>query len=1086
MKNNLRLFSVLFFLVLCLTAFSQEKTVTGKVVDENNNPLPGVSVYIESTTTGAITDIDGNYSITLPADKNMLVFSFVGFVDQKVDVTGKSVINVQMEPSVIGLDEVVAIGYGTMKKSDLSGASVSVSGNELKNSGSISLDQALQGRAAGVVAINTSGQPGSGVSIRVRGQATINANAEPLYVVDGIPMLNTTMGGHDVGLGDNLGNANVSTFSGLSSVNPADIESVEILKDASATAIYGSRGANGVVLITTKKGKEGDAKFTYDFEYGIAEQVKRIDVMNLREYAEYNNSYLEENFLTRSDGNEYYNDPSLLGKGTDWQEAVFQIAPKQSHQISASGGNGKTNYYISGSYLKQEGTVIGSDFERFTGKVNLNAELKDWMKVGTNISLAATEDNIGLNNSIDGIISVALQTTPDIPVYNTDGTYSGDEREGSPGRVNPIGQALEEENMLKRRYLVSNIYSDITFIDGLTLRTEAGINITNTNAYHFEPTYKYGRVENSTNEANRQYRFDNYWEFKNYLTYKKNINRHDITAMLGQEVSEWSWERLRGTGTGLSSNEIHEPGLAPLENQRVESGKGSGARSSIFTRLSYSYGERYFLTYTFRRDGSSNFGPKNRWANFHAVAGSWRVTNEPWFKSLVGDVMSNFKIRAGWGQTGNDAIDGYLWGASIGKMDTGLGQGFKQTNIANPYIQWETQEQTNLGFDLGFLNSRIDLIIDIYNKESKNMLMEMQLPTYMGTSGNESSRLNAPEGNFGHMRNRGFEITLNTQPVKGRFSWNSNLTISHNENKLLALEGLPYLQGYGQWFDRVVLTEPGQSMFEFYGYETDGIYQDYADITGSAKPDAYPKPDPDNPEQPILPSDFKRGSTVWVGDMKFKDQKTIDEDGDGKPDIGDGIINDDDKVVIGSAMPDFTFGWTNTFSYKGFELNIHIIGSYGNDVLNYIGRSISGAETLWTNQLKTVNNRARLEMIDPALGWDDIENIRVSNPGAKAPRGVPGDPNNNMRISDRYIEDGSYIKFKNITLAYQFPKRWTDPIFVSNLKLFVSLQNMWTITKYKGFDPEVGASQTSNYVYGLDNGRYPSPRLYSCGLSVTF
>jgi TonB-dependent starch-binding outer membrane protein SusC len=1071
MKKILRMCFVMVFLSMHWMAFGQGKTITGKVTDDAGLPLPGVSVVIEGTTDGTITDFKGQYSLLVPADKQVLVYSFIGFKTVKLEIADRTVINLKMDPEVLGIDEVVVVGYGTMKKSDLSGASVSVSGESLKASGSPSIDQALQGRAAGVVAVNTSGQPGASVSIRIRGQGTLNAAAEPLYVIDGIPMQNVSQGGHDVGLGDALGNGSVSTFSGLSSINPADIESLEVLKDASATAIYGSRGANGVVLITTKKGKKGDAKFTYDGEYGVQEQVKRIDVMNLREYAEYNNVFLAENRIVRSDGNEYYNDPSLLGAGTDWQEAVFQISPKQSHQFSASGGSEKTDYYVSASYFNQEGTVVGSDFDRFTGKVNLNTQVKKWMKLGTNMSLATTEDNIGLNNSSDGIISVALKTTPDIPVYNTDGTYSGDEREGSPGNINPIAKALEEENTLKRLFVVSNIYTDITFTKGLTLRTEAGLNITNTNAYHFEPTFVYGNVSSDNNEASKQYSQSNYWEFKNYLTYTSAIGKHNITGMLGQEVSEWSWEFIKGTGTGLPSNDIHEPGLAPLTNQLVGSGHGSGARASMFARFNYSFNDRYFLTYTFRRDGSSNFGPSNRWANFHSVAGSWRVSNEPWFKTAVGDVVNNFKIRAGWGQTGNDAIGGYLWGSAIGKMDTGLGQGFKQSNIANPYIQWETQEQTNLGFDFGFFNSRIDLVVDIYNKESKAMLMSMELPSYMGTSGNASSRLNPPMGNFGHIQNKGFEVTLNTQPIaKQNFKWDSDLSVTRNRNELIALNGTPAaaINGYGQWTDLVTRTELGQPLYNFYGYVTDGVYQDYEDVINSPQPETYPSD-----------GNFARNRTVWVGDQKFKDISGPN----GKP---DGKIDENDRTVIGSPLPDFTFGWTNTFRYEGFELGFHIIGSYGNDLMNYVGRSISGAETVWSNQLTSVTDRAQLELIDPTGSWDNIQNVRVKNPSATAPRGVPGDPNANMRISDRYIEDGSYIRFKNITFAYYVPKRILEPMSISNLKLYVSLQNMWTFTKYTGFDPEVGASQTSTNVYGLDNGRYPSPRVYSCGLSVTF
>jgi TonB-linked SusC/RagA family outer membrane protein len=1074
-------------LILMLFLFSNsmiaQKRITGIVQDEaTSEPIPGANVILKGTTRGLVTDTEGKYSIEVPSGESVLIFSFIGYENQEVLVGSQSIINIKLKIEVTGLEEVVVIGYGTMKKSDLTGSVVSVSEDKLKGSVVANLDQALQGRAAGVTAVQTSGQPGSSVSIRVRGQGTLRADAsEPLYVVDGVPIQNVSQSGHDVGLGDAMGNGSVSTFSGLSVVNPADILSVEILKDASATAIYGSRGANGVVLITTKKGKSGEAKFTYEGYYGIQQQVKRIDVMNLREFAEYSTDWAAE--TNGRDPRVELQDPSILGEGTDWQDAVFQVAPMQSNQISALGGTDMVKYFISGSYYTQEGTVIGSDFERFSSRVNLDAQLKPWFKMGTNLMFTKTSENIGLNNSTEGIISVALNSSPDIPIYNTDGTWSGDQREGSPGRVNPIAKALDEENTLKRTSIVGTLYSDINFTKDLTLRTELGIDIGNSNAYHFVPTYQYGTIVNSTNSSSIQYNQNFFWQLKNYLTYSKTFEKHNVTAMIGQEVSEWTYENLRGSSTGLSSNDIHLPSLGDPTTMTIGSGKGSGAMASAFARANYSYDEKYLLTYTFRYDGSSNFGPENRWAPFHAFAVSWRLNNESFMESLKGTV-SNFKIRAGWGQTGNANIGGYRWGASINKMPTGLGQGFRQTNIANPYITWEKQEQYNLGVDLGLFENRVEMVVDLYDKTSTAMLMDMQLPSYMGTRGNESIRLYPPMGNFGKIQNKGVEITLVTRPLVRNFKWDSELSFTLNKNKLLGLDGTPaaHIEGYGQWTDLVSLTELGESLYNFYGYKVVGVYQDKEDIMNSPKTKAYPDD-----------GNFNRSNTVWPGDLKFADLSGPD----GTP---DGLIDEYDRTNIGSPLPKFTFGFNNTFSYKNFELNVFMSGSVGNKILNYVGRGLISMESMWNNQLADAVDRAKLESINSGKQYpfvnssggtvndwyEDIDNVKVKNPETRIPRAIAGDPNDNNRISDRFIEDGSYLRFKNITLAYNIPKNLLRNVSIDNLRIYSNIQNMWTITRYTGFDPEVGASQTNDNVSGLDNGRYPSPRIYTFGLSITF
>lgn len=1080
MAKNLRLFSVLILLLSHLTVFGQSKTVTGKVTDNTNNPLPGVSILIEGSGTGVVSDIDGDFNIVLSEDQNVLIFSFIGFDNQRVEVGARTVINVTMASSDLRLEEVVVVGYGTMKKSDLSGSSISVGEDKIRGSVITNIDQALQGRAAGVTSMSTSGAPGGSVSIRVRGQSTINANAEPLYVIDGVIFQSSGTSGFSLGLGDKLGLGAVTSVSPISLLNPSDIESMEILKDASATAIYGAQGANGVVLITTKKGRTGEAQFSYDGMYGMQHQATRLDMMNLRDFADYSNTVAMD-FRT-TDSRSEFQDPSLLGTGTNWQDAIFQFAPMQQHQISARGGTEAVRYFVSGSYMDQEGTIIGSKFQRTSLRANFDANLKPWMKMGVNVSYSMTDEKLGLAEGTEGIITFSLLTPPDIPIYDLEGNYASEVREGY-SRINPIAKAHDEDLLLERSKLNGNIFLDITPIEDLTWHTELGFDISGTRGEVFLPQITYGNWSRDINENSIQRNNNSFLQFKNYLTYNKALDQHSFTAMVGQEawVSEWEYQRV--FGKGLPGNDVRNPALG--SDVEINSGFGSAAMSSFFGRLNYSYMSRYALTYTFRRDGSSNFGPKNRWANFHAFAGSWRFTEESFFEG-INHIVSNGKLRFGWGQTGNSNIGGYAWGASISRMPTGLGMGYRQSNIANPYIKWETQEQLNLGLDLGMFYDRISLVVDLYDKTSKNMLMDLQLPSYMGTRGNGSSALAAPKGNYGTINNQGIEISLNTRNLVGNFEWDTDIQWSANKNILKALDGTAnaHIEGYGQWHDVVTITNVGESLYNFYGYKVAGVYKDLEDIQNSPKGVKYPE---DGKE-------FNRYNTVWVGDLKFEDISGPD----GKP---DGIIDDHDRTNIGSPMPKFTFGITNTFRYKNFDLSLFLNGSYGNKIFNYTAMQLSNMKSVWDNQLSVVNDRARLVPIDESktyprmaidgvteiYAWnEDVSNIRVSNPDTKIPRVIANDPNDNSRISDRYVEDGSYLRIKNITLGYTLPNTLSRRYHLSNVRVYVNLQNLYTFTSYTGYDPEVGVSPMSNNVYGLDNGRYPSPQVYTVGLSLSF
>lgn len=967
-----------------------------------------------------------------------------------------------------------------MKKSDLAGSSSSLDEKAIRGSNITNIDQSFQGRVTGVTAVQTSGAPGSSSSIRVRGQATINAGAEPLYVIDGVIFQSSGQSGASLGLGDKLGNGAVSTVSPLSTINPADIVSMEILKDASATAIYGAQGSNGVVLITTKRGKAGEAKFTYDGSVTMQRQTKRLDLLNLREFAEYYNDMAAAGEYPKPD--DHYSDPSILGKGTNWQDAIFRTALQHSHQISAQGGTDAVKYYVSGNFMDQDGTIIGSNFNRYGVRTNLDAQLKPWLKLGVNVSYSNTSEKLLKADQDEGVINYSLTTPPNIPIYNIDGSYSSISGEGFTN-PNPIAMALMDDILLDRQQLNGSIFADVSILKGLIWHAELGFDIGSSKAETYSPIIDLGTWKRSQNESRLQKNSNKYWALKNYLTYNGSIGRHSFSAMVGQECWESKWDYVSAYNTGLPSDVVHNPVLGSGEKQ-IGAGFGSSAMASFFTRETYNYDDRYLATYTFRYDGSSNFGPNKRWAPFHSFAVAWRFTNEK-FMEKTRSWLSNGKLRIGWGQTGNANIGGYKWGSSISTMDTALGISYRPANLKNLDIQWETQEQFNVGLDLGFLNDRINLVVDAYYKKSSDMLMQLVLPSIMGTSGNASSALAAPYGNYGDIENKGLEIALNTRPIQTKdFDWSSDFQISFNKNKLKDLSNSTALVGYGMYSDIVTRSVVGESLYNFYGYEVEGIYQNFEDIINSpvntlqnnnpiiTNPDGTKSWSTD-------PTKYSRTNTTYVGDIKYKDVN------------GDGIIDENDKTDIGSPMPKFTFGWNNTFRYKDFDLNIFINGSVGNKVGNYMKMKLTHMNTAWSNQLADVIDHARLAPVDGIYGdrwFDNIANLCVANPGTELPRATVNDPNNNDAWSSRYIEDGSYVRLKTITLGYTFNQALLKKMggFLTNLRLSLSANNLLTITGYDGFDPEIGVSTASQNVYGLDNGRYPSPTTFTFGLSASF
>ena len=1058
-----------------LPAVQQTKKITGTVSDAMG-PVIGASVVIKGTSNGVATDFDGNFSLQANPGQTLVV-TYIGYLNKEVKVVaGKQHYNITIEEDKQMLDEVVVVGYGTMKKSDLAGASATMDEKAIKGANITNIDQSFQGRVTGVTAVQTSGAPGSSSSIRVRGQATINAGAEPLYVIDGVIVQGQGNSGADFGLGDALGNGSVSTVSPLSTINPSDIVSMEILKDASATAIYGAQGANGVVLITTKRGKAGEAKFTYDGSITMQRQTRRLDLLNLREFAEFYNDMAQQGEISKPD--QTYSDPSILGRGTNWQDAIFRTAWQHQHQISAQGGTDAVKYYVSGGFMNQQGTIIGSNFKRFSARTNLDAQLKKWLKLGLNVAFTTTDEDLKLADSDEGIINYSLTTPPDIQIYDINGGYSHVSKEGftSP---NPIALAMMDDILLNRKKLNGSIFFDVTPINHLVWHTEVGFDIGASKAETYEPMVNLGTWTRSSNESRWQKNSSTYWALKNYVTYSNTFGKHSITAMVGQEAWESKYDYISLQNNNLPNDEVHNPSLGSGD-PKVGSGNGSSSMASFFTRETYNYDDRYLATYTYRYDGSSNFGPNKRWAGFHSVAVAWRFNNEKFMKDIKW--LSNGKLRLGWGQTGNSNIGGYKWGSAMSVMETGLGLSYRPANLKNLDIKWETQEQINIGLDLGFFNGRIALVLDWYKKTSKDMLMQLTLPSIMGTSGNGSSALAAPYGNYGDIENTGFEIALNTRPVETKdFTWSSDVQFSFNKNKLKSLSGSTALTGYGQWTDVVTRSVPGESLYNFYGYEVEGVYQSFEDIINS----------PVNTLQqnnPIItnadgtkswstdPTKYNPKNTTYVGDLKYKDVN------------GDGIIDENDKTNIGSPLPDFTFGWNNTFVYKNFDLNIFINGSVGNKVGNYMKMKLTHMNSPWSNQLVDVKDRTRLMPKNGVYSdywYNDISNV-VTTGVSDIPRAAINDPNDNDAWSSRYIENGSYVRLKAITLGYTFDTKLIKKLGLTNLRLTLNATNLLTITGYDGYDPEIGVSTASNNVYGLDNGRYPSPTSFTFGMNVSF
>jgi TonB-dependent starch-binding outer membrane protein SusC len=1089
-KTFLNLLKLYLFLLLGISTTlmaNAQGTARGKVLSsDDNEPIIGANVVIQGTTTGTTTDVNGNFTIQVERGQNLLV-SFIGFKTRRILYSGETTLSVFLELDQQTLDELVVVGYGSLKKSDLTGAVASVSEETLKSTISANIDQALQGRVAGVQVTQNSGQPGGATSIRIRGASSITGSNEPLYVIDGIPFQGSGTG--IIGFSES-GSGGQTRVNPLSTINPSDIVNIEVLKDASASAIYGAQAANGVILITTKRGKKGDSKISYNGYSALQQLPKKLSVMNLREFAEYQNEIAEEFDQTV---NEYYRDPSILGEGTDWQDAIFRQAWSQNHQLSIAGGSDKSQYAISGGYMNQDGIVIGSNFNRYSTRINLDQQVKDWLKVGVNMAFTKTNETITLNDGSGGVITQALVMPPDIPVYDLDGNFAGPTSSFSTASTNPVGLALLRNNQLARSRIMSNFFAVIDFTKDLNLRSEFAFDSNNSSNKYFRPTYEWGVRINTENLMIQQEQSNFFWIFKNYLNYTKTFNDiHSINAMAGIEAQKSTWEGVNMQKKNFLSNDIQvmSQGNTVKMDNATTGFKGSSTMASYFGRLNYNFDERYLATFTLRADGSSRFGPENKWGYFPSGSVAWRASNESFLKD--NKTISNLKLRLGYGMVGNQAIPDFMYGSAMATppVTTTFGSAYRLRNIANPKLKWEASEQFNAGIDLSLFNNRIEFTADAYLKNTKDLLLQLSIPTYLGGDRDQWRSIQVPYANIGKIENKGLEFALITRNIEQKnFSWTSTLNLSINRNKVIELNDenakiYRNVEWYNEFRD-VMVTMPGQPMGMFYGYETEGLFTDADEIMNHAIQVGDPTTiDDNNPKG--TKNYVHKTSGIWAGDIRFKDQLTIDADGDGIPDTADGVIDENDKVIIGDPNPDFTFGFNNSIVAGPFELTIYLSGAYGVDIFNFNRTRYEDMRNIWSNQGSEVVNRARIEMIDPNGLATDGSNVRLANADALLPRPTQNDANGNIRMSDRWIEDGSYLRIQNVSISYNLPEKILNPIRIQSAKVYVNVQNLYTLTRYSGYDPEVGAFNQDPLQQNVDMGRYPSPRVFTFGINLDF
>lgn len=1003
--------------------------IKGVITDENNVGLQGVSVTIKGSEKGTTTDVNGNFAIQLPDDGGVLVFSYVGYEVIETAVKKSGTLSFSLKPREFKGDEIVVIGYGTQKKKDMTGSVATISGRDLSKVAGYSVDQALQGKAAGVYVITNSGEPGAGLSVRVRGMGGFGG-AEPLYVVDGV----------------------ILTYIDNSTLNMADIESINVLKDASASAIYGARAGNGVVIITTKRGRAETPKLSFDTYYGIQEVAKKIDMMNASEYAAQSN---ESRVAAGTPTYNKFANPSSLGEGTDWQDAIFRSAMINNYQLSLSGGSDKVQYYISGGYLKQDGIIINSKFKRYSLKINTDAQATRWLKLGNSLTLSRTQSN-GLTNGVqdrfDGIVAKTLHRSPTLPIYNADGSWGGPAEAidvsflGQNG--NPVRKALLKNNPEDDIRILGNVYSEVRILKNLTFKTNAGFDYLLANFNEFQASYIEGALPVPPNQAFQSKSTNANFLAEHTLTFNKDFGlNHHFVVLAGytsqintnEIVDARSMDHLTTTLTTVNAG-------SSIDRQ-ANGARYENSYESYLGRINYSFADKYLIAANIRRDGSSVFSAENKYAVFPSFSAGWRLSREKFIQKIA--FINDLKLRGSWGQTG---FDGNLGGTEYATIGSGFLYNFGGTVVGgmtanvipNPSLKWETVSQTDFGIDLSVLNNRLSVTADYFIKRYTDMITQKPVPIYAGISNTQADIMISQSINSATVVNKGFEFAVNYNNRTGSLNYDLGFNLTTFSNKIVKLDDYisgGYLYNTPQGF--LTRTEEGYSVGEFYGYITDGIFQNQKEVDDANALNGDP-------------TVFFQNQGTAPGDIRFKDLNS------------DHIIDEQDRTYIGSPIPDYIFGFIANLSFKQFDLNLSLQGVQGNKIVNsnrFVIESAGGTEN---------KSRILLQRWTPA------------NPSNTVPRVILTDPNFNDRPSSRFVENGSYLRLRTLQIGYTFPNTIIKKLSISSARVYLSAQNLFTFTKYTGYNPDIGAQAGQNKDNGIDDSIYPQNRIFMAGTTVGF
>lgn len=1043
-------------------------TVSGTVADSNGDPLIGCSVQLKGSGVGTVTDLDGHFKLQVPEGKT-LTFSYIGYKTK--ELKAQKNMKVTLDDDTHVLNEVVAVGYGTMKRSDITGSVVSVKAEDLEQTSAATMDQMLQGRAAGLTMTSNSGAAGSSTSIQIRGVNSLNSSNEPVYVIDG--SIVRSEAGQD-------------TYSNpLDGLNPNDIESIEILKDASATAIYGAQAANGVIIVNMKKGKEGAPRISLKATAGFSNLPKKLDVMNLRQMGAY---VTDLGISESSEG--YLANPDVLGEGTDWQDAMFRTGVKQEYNLSVRGGAKNVNYSVSGGYYTEDGIIINNGFERFTLRTALDIKAYKWLDLGATVNISHTDQNTGMASW--GVVGNALGMLPNIPVKNEDGTWgkAGYNSETNSWTPNPVAIASITTRDNKKSATRANFYFTLKPWKWLSWRNEVTYDVNTDNYRYLLPAYDLGgtRRDYATHEASKTY--NQYMSLKSVVTGNWKIKSHKLSLMLGYEMNDRYRDYLYGQRLGGSDDNLALVGGDGTQDSN-DGWTTTERFVSFFGRLTYNWLDRYLLTATVRHDGSSRFARGQRWGTFPSAALAWRISEEPFFAPLL-ETVNSLKLRVGYGLVGNANLADNTYQPTFTNMISNFGTGYLTANMPNyDGLTWEKTHSWNIGLDLSLWDNRIEFIFDAYRKDTKDLLLQTALPWYTGT--HITGGTSAQWANVGSMRNEGIELTLNATVInKKNFKWKTGLTYSLNRNEITALNSetgfIDKTLNFKTWGgETVTRTAVGHSVSQYYGYRVAGRINSAADFL---------RDNGDGTSTVIAATPNYRVGTVVsnasasalktsIGDLLFKDLN------------GDGIIDSNDRDFLGSGLPKYTFGWNNTFTYNRWTLSIFMYGSVGNKVFNWQRRQMDEPSLLSgsvTNKFTRVSNYAKWAYRDGNSGNQNVWNVYVVEGADPSETRIDNNHGNyNSRVSDRYVEDADYLRIKNIVLSYSFPRSICKKLMLQSLKLSGNVQNVYTLTGYTGYDPEVG-SQNGQYsmsgqgmlMYGVDTGKVPTPRSFVFTLDATF